>query len=180
MNVIPSSFPSFVVPRFLGNFHDARSSPYLFNLCGIIFSLFLMTGCNGSDAPLVSHGGPARNHVSLVDALRAQGLRVEPAGSVSQPFFPVSGQILKVNDQDIQVFEFEDPAAAQSQATKISPDGMSVGDTVLQWINPPHFFLSGKILVLYLGKDAELLKILETALGEPIAGANSIFNNKQS
>jgi hypothetical protein len=141
--------------------------------CGTIFTLFLLTGCNGSDAPTVSHGGPVRDHVSLVDTLRAQGLTVEPTGPISQPFFSVPGQTLQVNSQDIQVFEFEDPSAAQSQANEISPDGMSIGNTVVQWINPPHFFLSEKIIVLYLGTDAELLKKLETALGKRTAGSGS-------
>lgn len=141
--------------------------------CGTIFTLFSMTGCNGSDAPTVSHGGPVRDHVSLVDTLRAQGLTVEPTGPISQPFFSVPGQTLRVNSQDIQVFEYEDSAAMESQAKDISQDGMSIGNTAVQWISPPHFFSSGKIIVLYLGTDATLLKKLETALGKQAAGAGS-------
>jgi hypothetical protein len=140
---------------------------------GIIFILFSLVGCNGSDAPPVSHGGPVRDHVTLIDTLRAQGLTVEPTGPITQPFFPIPGQTLRVNGQDIQVFEFEDSSVTESQANKISPDGMSIGHTVVQWINPPHFFATGKIIVLYLGTDATLLRQLETALGKQIAGAGS-------
>lgn len=144
-----------------------------FAKCGITFVLFALAGCNGSDAPPVSHGGPVRDHVSLVETLRAQDLAVEPGGSISQPFFSIPGQILKVNGQDIQVFEFENANSTKSQAKDISPDGRSIGNTVVHWIDPPHFFLSGKVLVLYLGTDSELLKKLETVLGKPIAEANS-------
>ena len=168
LSIHPTDFP-----KAFKIFHSRLRSFCFYGMWGTIFFLFSLTGCNGSDAPPVSHGGPVRDHVSLVDTLRAQGLTVKPTGPVSQPFFPIPGQALRVNDQDIQVFEFEDSSAAQSQAKEISSDGMSVGNTVVQWINPPHFFLSGKILVLYLGIDAELLKKLETALGKQIAGAGS-------
>jgi hypothetical protein len=100
-------------------------------------------------------------------------LTVEPTGSISQPFFSMPGQTLRVNGQDIQVFEFEDSTSTESQAKEISPDGMSIGHTVVQWISPPHFYATGKIIVLYLGTDPEFLKKLETALGKQIAGAGS-------
>ncbi len=112
-----------------------------------------------------------RNHVSLVDALRAQGLKVEPTGSITQPFFPIPGQTLNVNDQNIQVFEFEDSSTAKSHAQEISPDGLSIGQTSIQWNEPPHIFSTGTIIVLYLGTDASLLSQLEMALGQQIAGA---------
>lgn len=143
----------------------------VFEICGIIFLLLSFVGCNGSDTSVVSHGGPVRDHVSLVDTLRAQGLSVEPTEPVSQPFFPVPGQTLKVNGEDIQVFEFTDPSARKEQSEEISPDGMSIGQTVVQWIDPPHFFATGKIIVLYLGSDTNLFQQLESALGRQIAGA---------
>ena len=155
------------------SFHCRGRSLCFSSICGTIFFLFSLTGCNGTDTSRVSHGGPVRDHVSLVDTLRTQGLTVEPTGPISQPFFPIPGQTLKVNSEDIQVFEFQDSSAMESEAKEISTDGMSVGNTVVQWISPPHFFATGKIIVLYLGTDAELLKNLETALGKQIAGDGS-------
>lgn len=154
-------------------FHRKLRSLCFHGMWGTISFLVSLTGCNGSDAPPVSHGGPVRDHVSLVDTLRAQGLTVEPTGPISQPFFSVPGHMLQVNGQDIQVFEFEDPSAADSQAKEISSDGMSIGQTAVQWINPPHFFLTGKIIVLYVGANATLLHQLEKSLGKQIAGGES-------
>jgi hypothetical protein len=172
MKFAPESPPSSSLLRLSPHFPFLLPSIDLIRLCGTIVFLFSMAGCNGSDSPIVSHGGPVHNHVSLVDTLRAKGMKVEPTGPILQPFFHISGQMLRVNNEDIQVFEFQNSSAAQSQANEISPDGHTIGDTAIQWINPPHFFLSGKILVLYLGTDAEILKILEIALGKQIAGAN--------
>lgn len=171
MKVVPLSSRRSDSPNTFKSFHCRRRSLCFYAICGIISSLISLTGCNGSDAPTVSHGGPVRDHVSLVDTLRAQGLTVEPTGPISQPFFSVPGQILRVNGQDIQVFEFEDASSTKSQAKEISSDGMSIGNTVVQWIDPPHFFSTGKILVLYVGTDTILLRQLEIALGKQIAGA---------
>lgn len=172
MDTVPYSTPPLNSPISFKKFHDKQRFPRLYSMCGTIVFLFSLSACNGSDAPLVSQGGPVRDHVSLVDTLRAQGWTVEPTGPISQPFFPIPGQALRVNEHDIQVFEFEDPSAAKSQAEEISPDGMTIGNTVIQWIAPPHFFLSGKILVLYLGTDPKLLEQLEALLGKQIAGAS--------
>jgi len=161
------------LPKNLKVFPGKLQSFCFYGMRGIILFLFSLIGCNGSDPAPVSHGGPVRDHVSLVDTLRGQGLTVEPTGPISQPFFSMPGQTLRVNGQDIQVFEFKDSTSTESQAKEISTDGMSVGNTVIQWISPPHFFATGKIIVLYLGTDAELLKNLETALGKQIAGAGS-------
>ena len=144
---------------------------YFYRICGTIVTLISLAGCNGPDTPVVSHGGPVRDHVSLVDTLRGQGLTVEPTGPISQPFFPIPGQTLQVNGKDIQVFEFEDSSVRESQEKEISSDGMSIGQTTVQWINPPHFFSKGRIIVLYAGTDTTLLRQLETALGKQIAGA---------
>jgi len=160
------------VTHFSDHSFELRSLNTFFISLLLLF-LLVSVGCNGSDNTTVSHGGPVRDHVSLVDTLRAQGLTVEPTGPVTQPFFSAPGQILHVNGQDIQVFEFEDAASANSKAKDISPDGMSVGNTAIQWINPPHFFSTGKIIVLYLGSDPTLLRQLEVAMGKQIAGGTS-------
>ena len=140
-------------------------------MVGIVLTMTLMVlGCNGSESPVVSHGGTVHDHVSFVDSLRAQGLIVEPAGPIAQPFFPQPGQILNVNGQDVQVFEFGDPGLAEGEAEKISPDGSTVGGSKISWIATPHFFNKGKVIVLYLGTNQTLLDSLNALLGPQFAG----------
>ena len=139
---------------------------------GILLTIVALTllSCNGAESPVTSHGGPAQDHVSLVDNLRAKGLTVSPTGTITQPFFPVPGQTLKVNGQDLQVYEFDSSSAAQTQAKKISSNGKAVGDTLVNWVGLPHFFQNGKILVLYIGSDQKLQKTLGSLLGPQFAG----------
>ena len=136
----------------------------------VIITSCTFLSCNGGEPPVASHGGPAQDHVSLVDNLRAQGLNVSPTGTISQPFFSVPGQILSVNGQDVQVFEFDSPSTSQSQAQKFSPDGKAIDDTIVGWVGPPHVYQSGKILVLYIGTDQTVQKTLGSLLGSQIAG----------
>lgn len=120
--------------------------------------------------PLVSHGGPVTDYVSLIDQLRAAGATVESAGAVSQPFFSVKGQVIKVNGEDVQVFEYTDAAAAEAEAATVSPDGGSIGTSMVTWVAAPHFYKTGKLIVLYIGNNQTTLAALETALGPQFTG----------
>jgi hypothetical protein len=96
---------------------------------------------------------------------------VEPGDSVEQAIFePVVGQIIKVNGQDVQVFEFESEESAQTAAETISPDGSSTSTTMITWIATPHFYRAGKVIVLYVGEDSGVLSVLAEVLGEQFAG----------
>ena len=127
-------------------------------------------GTEATAPPSVSHGGPVVDYASLVDALRAAGATVEPAGSIEQDFFEPEGQIIRVNQQDVQVFEFESEEAAQAAAGTISPDGSSTGTTMITWIATPHFYQAGNVIAVYVGDDSGVLTLLEEVLGEQFAG----------
>lgn len=138
---------------------------------GLLLAAVLVMAC-GSQPPAVdSHGGLVNDYVSLVDALRAQGATVEPSGDVSQPFFTVEGQVIQVNSQDVQVFEYADEAAAGAEAELVAPDGSSVGTSMVTWVDSPHFYHAGRLIVLYVGDDAATIDLLETVLGPQSAGA---------
>lgn len=140
----------------------------------LILTLGIVTACSGRGTAAsldpVSHGGDVTNYVSLVDALRAEGVTVEPAGTISQPFFSVEGQAITVNGEQVQVFEFADAAAASAAAQDVSPDGSSVGTSMMTWVAPPHFYKTDKLIVLYIGENEAVLAALESVVGEQIAG----------
>jgi len=123
----------------------------------------------GTD-PSVSHGGPVGDYVSLVDSLRGAGATVEPGDQIEQAFFAVKGQIIKVNGADVQVFEYETVEAMEADAGQVAPDGGSIGTSMVMWVEAPHFYNAGRILVLYVGEDQAILDLLEGALGAQFAG----------
>jgi len=143
----------------------------LLPFAGLLLVATLVAAC-GSQTPAADfHGGPVTDYVSLVDALRAQDAVIEPSGEISQPFFTVKGQVIQVNSQDAQVFEYADEAAADAEAELVALDGSSVGTTMVTWVGSPHFYSAGRLIVLYVGDDAATIDLLETVLGPQFAGS---------
>ena len=117
-----------------------------------------------------SHGNPIGGHVEFVDALRAAGAAVEPSEPITQAFFTPRGNILKVNGADVQVFEYENEEAMEAEAAQVAPDGGSTATTMITWVDTPHFYKAGQIIVLYVGSDESVLGLLEQVLGPQFAG----------
>ena len=121
-----------------------------------------------SSKPRVPRG--VKDLDALVEALKAQGLEVERAGDVAQPFFSVEGHALNVDGENVQVFQYRTAGAAEKEAGQVSPDGSSVGTSMMSWVEPPHFFRSEKLIALYVGDSPRLLEALRAALGAQFAG----------
>jgi len=107
---------------------------------------------------------------SLIAALEAVGTMVETGDKVSQDFFRPEGSILKVHGADVQVFEYESAEAMENDASQVAPDGGSVGTSMMMWMDTPHFYKSGRVIVLYVGSDETVLSLLERVFGPQFAG----------
>ncbi len=145
----------------------------------------LIVGCgiaSANSTPIGSHGGPVRDHVSLVDTLRAQGVTVEPMSQVEQPFLRAKGTVLMLSggtlkqSGEIQSFNYDDTdlgtngiKAAEEDASNIQPDG-NTRTMMIEWIAPPHFFRKERVIVIYVGSDASTLALLKQVLGAQFAG----------
>jgi hypothetical protein len=140
-------------------------------LAGVIVLTVGCGGTAGATAPTATPPGQSiTDDTSLVEALRADGARVELSDTIEQPFFPVPGKVIKVNGQDVQVFVFADAVAAQAAAATVPADGSSFKTMMVTWMAPPHFYQYGRIIALYVGTDAATLQRLTTRLGQPFAG----------
>jgi len=112
----------------------------------------------------------ATNYASLVDNLKSTGASIEIGESVSQPFFTTQGQVIKLSGEDIQVFEYMSEEEAIKESMQVSSDGSSVGTTIISWIDTPHFYQTGKIIILYVGNNPEMIEILSEVIGPQFAG----------
>ena len=134
----------------------------------------LLTACG--TGPTQSHGGPVRDQVSLIDALR-KSVTVDISGTVAQPFLhPDSGTTVRLSGAtlaapaDLQLFEYASAADAATDAQQIRPDGSGTATASVDWVAPPHFFLKGRVLAIYIGRDPGVVKLLTGALGSQFAG----------
>ena len=149
---------------------------FLFSICWLFVAAAGAASCGGEVSPAnqaqpgKSPGGPVADYASLIDGLRAGGAIVEPEGEVDQPFLSVTGTMIKLHGEDVQVFQYPDAAAAEAQAARISRDANTAGTTKIHWIGPPHFYRQGRLLVLYVGDEERVLKTLEAVLGRQFAG----------
>ena len=144
---------------------------------GLLFALAV--GCEDGREPAQSSDqyqpkqaatGAVADYPSLVKRLRASGAGATAVGDVEQPFFSIKGVMLKVHGEDVQVFQYANAAAADTEAAPISRDGLAVGTRKIFWIGPPHFYKQGRLLVLYVGNDDKVLKALDSMLGRQFAG----------
>jgi hypothetical protein len=146
-----------------------RASHFLF---GTVVGVMLITvvSCAGREVPGTSVDETVGSYDQLLVALRATGRTANPAGTVSQPFFGPKGQVISLDGQEVQVFEFPTEEQAKSAAETISPDGSSIGTSMVSWVAAPHFYRAGKLVVLYVGEDESVVAALKDALGPQIAG----------
>jgi hypothetical protein len=136
----------------------------------------LLTACATTQGPQ-SHGGPVQDQVSLIDTLRGKNVTVDITGTISQPFLnPQSGTAARLSGgplttpADVQLFEYGSAAAASADAGKLSRDGSGTSTTKISWAAPPHFFLKGRVIVLYVGDDPTVPSLLQSLLGLQFAG----------
>jgi hypothetical protein len=134
----------------------------------------ILSACGSAPLANASNASPepaaVEDAASLAAALEAAGATVEIGDPISQPFFSVPGNIIKVNGADVQLFEYESSEAMELESSQIAPDGSSNATTMITWIDTPHFYKAGKIMVLYIGSDTTVLDLLEGALGPQFAG----------
>lgn len=134
-----------------------------------LFPLLFAAACAPArQAPAA--GGPVTSYESLVERLRADGLQVEPAGVIEQPFFTPKARVIRIGAAgEAQVYEYPSEEKAAAEAARVQPDG-SIGGSMPLWIAPPHFFRQRNLLVLYLGTDGQTLRTLRRLLGNEFAG----------
>ena len=135
---------------------------------------WIVSGCGGNSLAagpdVTAEPDSVQDKTALVDSLQNAGATVEEGNPLSQPFFTPEGSILKVNGADVQVFEYESMESMEEEASQVMPDGGSIGRSMIAWMDTPHFYKAGRIIVLYVGSDEAVLGLLEKVLGPQFAG----------
>lgn len=153
-------------------------SKFLLVVSFVLFALFA-AACGTQATPAAETEGmvttdvptiPVVDLATLMDALRTAGVTVETGEAVEQVFFTVPGEIIKVNGADVQVFVYETAEAMEAEAAQVAEDGGSIGTNMVAWVEAPHFYKAGRMLVLYVGEDPAVQSVLEGILGPQFAG----------
>jgi hypothetical protein len=125
----------------------------------------------------------ALSYDGLKSALRAHGAAVQDDGLGSQPFLAGTDRRLRVNGVGVDVFEYRTTFEASYDASRISADGSTFRGglgplggqaAAVEFIAPPHWFRSGRVVVLYVGQQGDLLALLRQVLGPQFVGDGTI------
>src|SRR3989344_4106421 len=125
-----------------------------------------------SDETIIPFDGMATDYSSLVDAIKSRGVLVEYVDEIAAEIssFSVSTKVISVGGADVQVFEFASESDAKTAILTVSKDGTEIGTSIIRWIDTPHFYTNGKLIVLYVGQNPEIVNLLESFLGKQFAG----------
>jgi hypothetical protein len=137
----------------------------------VLFAIFILVAGVEVNGPLrtFAHERP-KDYASFITDLTSAGGIVETNGEIAEPYFTVKGRRITVNGATVQVFEYPSRTKATAEAARISPDGSSIGTTHVTWIGKPHFYNSGKLIILYVGNDDAITGLLESVVGSQFAG----------
>jgi len=123
---------------------------------------------NGGEQPFVTS--------TFLDAMRVNSAYVNLVGPLNVSILSVPGTVYKFESEQMIIFEYSSVSDAAKDAVRISGNGSTIDDREFVWQASPHFYLSGRILVLYLGSSQQSLALLSYVLGQPFIGAPIQFN----
>jgi len=121
-------------------------------------------------APFPPSGGGSiiADSQALELSLKAKGADVEYGGQsgVSKQFGLLPTE-MKVNGQQVFIYEFGPGSAAVEASKTVSSDGatFTTADGLVMsvlWVAPPHFYLFGNAIILYIGNDEGIGRLLNS------------------
>jgi hypothetical protein len=150
-------------------------------LPGVAAALFLAACAPAPTPPLPGAVVPFADAATLIESLEHDGVALTPIGRVTYAWFATPALTFEAGPlrQDaLFVHEHADTAGAQADARRVSPDGRRIvgpnNESIrVEWLGEPHLYQSGRLLVVYVGQDPDMMARLARALGPPFAGAGA-------
>ena len=124
-----------------------------------------------SGEPIIPFDGMVTDYSSLIDAIQSRGVLVDLIDEIASESssFSVPIKVISVGGADVQVYEFANESDAKTASLTVSKDGTEIGTSIIRWIDTPHFYTNGKLIVLYVGHNP-VVNLLESFLGKQFAG----------
>lgn len=123
-----------------------------------------------ADPDISMNESDSYNYSSFIDALEKNGASTEMMEILEDTPFSVPGFVVSVNGVPIQVYEFFSETKTLEASLLISKDGTEIGTSIIRWMDEPHFYSKGNLIVQYIGHDPETLNLLDLLLGNQFAG----------
>jgi len=132
----------------------------------------LLAACSALPGEQLPSSRPIQDAGDLQRALQEAG--AEPAltqGDV-QEALGGSGSVLRVDEAEVQVYEYPSEADREEVSERIGPDGLLQGRTLV-WQGHPNIWGTGRLIVAYVGTDGGVILLLSGLLGDPLTASGS-------
>lgn len=139
-------------------------------LLWLMVSVLLLGACTpvSPEPQIPPTGEDVDTYGELVGTLEATGATVIPMGMVEHPLSNLTGQLVRVNGVDIQVFEFDEVVDREQVSVLIQQNAGMVTQYFPQEVGEPHFWAQSRLLVAYFGEDRATINTMSNILGEPL------------
>jgi hypothetical protein len=132
---------------------------------GLIFLGVLAPSCRREGPPQIE------TMDNLLEGLGDLGAGVVDLGPAPMDGFGVEGARIRVDQAEIEVFEYESVEAREAISSTIPPEATAVGGLPTAWPDRPHIWAVGRVIVVYVGTDGGTVLLLSTLLGDSITEA---------
>jgi hypothetical protein len=121
----------------------------------------------------------ALSYSSVLGAMRERGVTIQEQGTGTSPFLRGTDHRVTINGEPVDVYEYATTVEAALDAGRISADGSTFSSgfgpiggsaAIVEFVAPPHWFRQGRVIVLYVGRDTDVLALLKDVLGAQFAG----------
>ena len=127
-----------------------------------VFIISCTPGQSAKETPL--------NYGSFIQELGNNKEHYEFVKQESGDLLGAEPKLIKINGKEVRIYEYANNSEMEKNAARISTDGSSIGDAMIKWVGPPHFFKKGKIIVFYAGNDKNTVASIEKITGKQFAG----------
>ena len=108
---------------------------------------------------------PRRRH-----GTRQRGASVEDQGErFEATHMSTPARQLLVDDHVVLWYEYCSAGDAGDDARKFSPDASTFDGTPVTWSATPHVYVFAQVILIYEGRDPDLLALLAAVMGNPLA-----------
>lgn len=143
----------FVVDSILGLYLGVHFSRFIFSADGFSYA---------EAATLEVKIGPAAEQ--LIQELKEIGLDPTLRQKITRAPFSVSGRIITLSGDNIQIFEYPDQDLAQKEAPLLASKYVD-GQRPSRWKDSVHLYTQDVLTVFYLGNNEDIIKALERSAG---------------
>ena len=114
------------------------------------------------------------DYEGLVSFMRSRMLDVVEVGEAEIPCLLVNPKVVLANGGTVEIYEYENAETVGIAVRGILPNRFETADVEVEPYF--HYYRGNKLVVRYIGDDAEVIAVLESALGPQFAGDSARIN----